>query len=281
VKTITLVAYNRPHYTEQALEGLANCRGFCDFDRMAIFIDPGDHEVVEVCRAWSRAQPIQVEVFVNERRLGVADNPFKAYSHAFEYSSSDFNVALEDDAVLSPDAVELAVWFDRQHGAEMSRYTFLNLCDHYAYRGEKRNKGDVPEDPSLVAESVNLSSPFAWCFTRHQWPFVKRHWNKNTRSVLGWDWSIRFGMRVEGRIALTPVVSRCRNIGSLNATHESAETFRWQLGLRHSDGSHRGDFTIVNPVSPEQSKRLAPWMVQELPGYFERGRYPPDEGTYE
>jgi len=268
VKSITLVAYNRPLYTDEVLRALASCRLISDFDRLAIFVDPGCADVAGLCRTWSKRMPIAAEVFANESRLGVAGNPLKAYSYVFEQLAVDYNVAIEDDAVLSPDALELALWFHDHHGSETSRYCFFNLCDHYRYRGEGRNWGNVPEDPSLIAENADLSSPFAWCLPRREWPFVKRNWNQNTRSIGGWDWSIRFAMRMEGRIALTPVLSRCRNIGRLNGTHENEETYRAQLGLRHSDGSYRGGFNMVNRVSEEQSRRLARWMIPEVPRYF-------------
>jgi len=268
VKTITLVAYKRPDYTAEALRGLAQCNGVSEFDRISIFIDPGFDEVASVCRTWVDRLPIPVSVCVNESQLGVAGNPFRAYSFVMDELGSELNVAIEDDAVLSPDALELALWFYKEHGAEKSRYAFLNLCDHYQYRGAGLNRGGVPNDLSLIAESINLSAPFAWCFTKNQWPFIKRNWNKNQRSIWGWDWSLRFAMRMEGWISLTPVVSRCRNIGRLNGTWETGETFWIQLGLLHSDGSYRGDYALVNPVTEQQARALATWMLPEIPRYL-------------
>jgi hypothetical protein len=186
----------------------------------------------------------------------------------FEELGANFNVAIEDDALLSPDALELALWFAENHGTGEGRYQFLNLCDHYQYRGQGKNRNDVPEDASLVAETGDLSSPFAWCLPKRSWPFVKRHWNKNQRSISGWDWSIRFGMRMEGVVALTPVLSRCRNVGRLDGTHENRDTFRAQIGLNHSDGSCRGGYRVVNPIADEDLRRLDAWMIPELPRYF-------------
>lgn len=258
MKTITLVAYKRPAYTNEVLRHLACCRKLDQFHRLCIFIDPGNDEVVEVCRARRQSFSIPVELTVNEKLLGVAQNPVRAYTFVFEELSTDFNVAIEDDAALTPDALELALWFYANHGSPSSRYSFLNLCDHYDYRGAGMNRGNVAEDPSLLAESINLSSPFAWCFTRHSWPFVKRNWNKNTRSIWGWDWSMRFGMRMEGRIALTPVVSRCQNIGRMDGTFETGQTFWVQQGLRYSNGSYQGDFSLVNPVTERGCAQAQP-----------------------
>jgi hypothetical protein len=266
MKTITFVGYKRPAYTNQVLSHLALCDGLTRFDRMEMFIEPGYDEVVDVCRHWASRLPLPAGITVNAKRLGVADNPLRALSHVFETLGSDFNVAIEDDAVLSPDAISLALWFAEQHGGAESRYAFLNFCDHYVYRGNGRNGGGLIEHPSLLAESPHLSSPFAWCFTRHRWPFAKRHWNTNVRSIQGWDWSIRFGMRIEGVISLTPVLSRCRNIGELDGTWDTPESWAAvQLGLNHSDGSYRGDYSIVNPVSPEVAHQLCPWMIPEIP----------------
>jgi len=262
------VAYRRPDYTEKALQALRRCTGLDDFDHFSIFVDPGFPEVIRVCGDWASRFPINAMVHVNEAHLGVAENPFRAYSHVFDRLNSDFNVAIEDDAVLSVDALKLALCYFQHESSATSRYSFLNLCDHYDYRGNGKNIGNVPEDPSLLAESTNLSSPFAWCFARHQWPFIQNNWDKNVGGLRGWDWSIRFAMRMEGKVALTPVLSRCQNIGERGGVHEDGTTFHYQLGLRYSDGTYRGPFKVVNRITPDESRRLEPWMVLELPRYF-------------
>jgi hypothetical protein len=265
--SITLVAFKRPEYTSQALEAVSRCRGLTRFDCLFISIDPGFDAVSTVCRDWAKRLPIPVEVTVNATALGVAGNPLRAYSRAFDEARSDFNVAIEDDAVLSPDALELALWFYDRHGAE-GRYSFLNLCDHYDYRGDGKNKGAVPERPELLAETSNLSAPFAWCLPRREWAFVKANWNANSRSIPGWDWSLRFAVRMESKVALTPVLSRCRNIGRLDPTHETKETFWVQSGLRYGDGSYTGDYAIVNQLRVDELRRIENWMLPELPRYF-------------
>lgn len=272
MKTITLVAYKRPGYTEDSLLFLSNCRGLEQFNRLDLFIDPGDDAVAEVCRSWIARMPIQTEVHVNEERLGVAGNPYRAYSTVFDQLGSDFNVAIEDDALLSPDALELALWFLENHCGPEGRYQFLSLCDHYQYRGPGRNLNDLPEDPALLAETSNISAPFAWCLPKRSWPFIKRHWNKNRLSIPGWDWSIKFAMRMEGAVALTPVLSRCRNIGRFDGMHENSETFKVQIGLNYSDGSFRGAYRIANRLSDAELRRLDTWMIPEIPRYFSEPR---------
>jgi hypothetical protein len=272
MKSITLVAYKRPDYTAAVLEHLSACRGLDAFDRVLIFIDPGVDRVSEICRHWASRLPIPAEAIVHPERLGVAGNPFHAYTHVFEELGAGFNVAIEDDAVLSSDALELALWFHDRYARQGGRYAFLNLCDHYEYRGEGSNKGGVPENPALLAETSNLSSPFAWCLPGREWPFIKANWNRNSRSITGWDWSIRFAMRMEAKVALTPVVSRCRNIGALDGTHENRDTYQVQLGLRYSDGAYTGDYSIVNRLETDQLRKLERWMVPELPRYFARDK---------
>jgi hypothetical protein len=272
MKTITLVAYKRPGYTAMVLDHLNRCRGLEQFDRLAIFIDPGFDGVAEICRSMLAHLPLPAELQINEDKLGVAGNPYRAYSTVFDQLATDCNVAIEDDALLSPDALELALWFFEHHGSTEGRYHFLNLCDHLRYRGPGQNHNGLPEDPALLAETQHLSSPFAWCLSKRAWPFVKKNWNRNQRSIAGWDWSLRFAMRVQGIVALTPVLSRCQNVGRFDGTYDTEETFRVQLGLNYSDGAYRGNYRIVNPLSDAELRRLDWWMVPELSRYFSETR---------
>jgi hypothetical protein len=165
----------------------------------------------------------------------------------------------------------MALWFYENHsGSDV--YLCLSFCDHLRYRGPGKNRNGLPEDPSFLAETRDISAPFAWCFPARSWPFAKRHWNKNRLSLPGWDWSLRFGMRIEGRVGLTPVLSRCRNIGRFDGTWENGETFKVQLGLNYSDGSYRGGYSIVDPVAESDRRRLDAWMIAELPRLFSEPR---------
>jgi hypothetical protein len=271
MKTITLVAYRRPAYTDQALHSLRRCQELNRFDRLDIFIDPGYDSVRQVCEAWAARMPVQAEVHVNTERLGVARNPLNAYCYVFDNLGSDFHVAIEDDAVLSPDALRMALWF-YENQAVAGDYLSLNFCDHMRYRGPGKNRHGLAEDPSFLAETRDISSPFGWCFPRRSWPFVKRHWDKNRLSLPGWDWSLRFGMRIEGKVGLTPVLSRCRNIGRFEGTWENGETFQVQLGLNYSDGSYYGDYEIVESVPAAERRRLDAWMIAEIPRLFSEPR---------
>ena len=277
MNTITLIAHNRPSYTAQTIMGLTEALLNTVnpvFDKLIFSIDPGNSEVVDVCEkaaeVLANGSVIECVVYVNKGRLSddgtiaVATNTELALMRAFEENDSDFNLSIEDDAVLTPDATLIAEWFLRCHGGPTSGYLLMSMCNHRDF-GRNRNPGTIPNDPSYIAEAAHITSPFAWCLSRYQWPFVRDSWNKKIKFPMGWDWSLSYAMRLEKKRALHPVLSRCRNIGREGGVHESVETFdHSQLGLTYSDGTYSGDYRIVARIPDSELEQLDPWMTLEL-----------------
>lgn len=263
MRTITLVGYNRIGYMAQAIGALVECRGIETFDKLIISVEPGCSEVIEMChraaKMLSDGGVIDVEVYENIQRLGVAWNPFVALCRAFEIHGSDFNLAIEDDALLRPDAIDVLNWFESNHGGPTSEYTLMSMCNHKEYF-----MPEVVKYPDSVVESDHITSPFAWACTKHQFPFIKSAWNFKTVPPLGWDWSLSMAMRLESRKAVHPMLSRCQNIGRENGTNETPETFdKTQLHLPYSDGSYSGEFVFDLKILNGDVRELNNWMLPE------------------
>ena len=277
MKTITMIAHDRPAYTAQAIGALAEALVKLDeltFDELIFSIDPGNDEVARVCERASQTLAesgiVECSVYVNASRQSasptdaVAENELLALGRAFEDRDSDFNLSLEDDAVLTPDAALLAKWFWECHGGPASEYTLMAMCNHRDF-GRGKNPGGIPDDPSYVAEATHISSPFAWCTSRWQWPFIRDHWNKKVVNPSGWDWSLSYAMRLDKRRALHPVLSRCKNIGREGGVHEYPEWFdQSQGGLVYSNGTYAGPYKVVAKIPDSELERLEPWMLPEL-----------------
>ena len=277
MKTVTLIAHSRPGYTAQAIGALAEALLKPDepiFDKLIISIDPGNAEVETICNRMaevlSTSGVIDCTVYVNAPRQSpsptdaVAENELLALSRAFEEHGSEFNLSIEDDAILTPDAALLAKWFWECHGGPASKYTLMAMCNHRDF-GHGENPGGVPNDPSYVAEASHIAAPFAWCMSKWQWPFVRDYWNKKVVNPSGWDWSLSYAMRLDKRRTLHPVLSRCKNIGREGGVHEYPEWFdKSQGGLVYSDGMYAGPYKIVVKIPDSELEKLEPWMLPEV-----------------
>lgn len=279
MKTITLIAKDRPIYTANALTGIADAliylaENSCPtYDKLIVSLDPvqlpegvkphSETEIVceKICQMLCESGLIECEIYTNKMQFGVGGNHSLALHRAFEEHRSDYNVLVEDDAVLSPDALLLANWFYSMHGFPQDKYTLLSLCNH---RDFGPSQTAIASDPSYLAESLHITSPFACGFTKWQWPFIKASWNCKTKFPTGWDWSLSFAMRLERRRAIHPVLSRCQNIGRENGTNETPQTFdKTQLGLKYSDGSYQGDYLVVAQLDDMDLYKLDDWMISE------------------
>ncbi len=220
MKTITLVACNRLNYLKCAIESLKknNLNGYTLF----IGVEPVDEEVISYCR---QLDFMPTHVTVNSSRLGVAGNPLATIARAFE-SGSDFNVALEDDLLLSPDALDLANWFSEL--PQSADYFCLNLF-HY---------GSNPELPSEVVES-NHFAPLGWAASAKMWrELIEPNWLSDKR---GWDFSVNQVLLQEKKLKLLrPSLGRANHVGREGGVHCSP-AFHDQVfsKLVISDGSIR------------------------------------------
>jgi hypothetical protein len=219
MKTISLVACNRLHYLVQTVECLK--RNNVDGYTLFLGVEPVDQTVVEYCR---KLDFMPVHLTVNPARLGVAWNPRATIGRAFK-SGSEFNVAIEDDLLLAPDALDLTNWFC---GLNDPGYFSLNLCN---YRSD-------PSFPSEVEESSHFI-PLGWAVTRVVWQtLIEPEWMCDAR---GWDFSVNKVLGCHAtRKVLQPKLARSNHNGREGGEHCSAEfhdrTFRH---LSMSDGSKR------------------------------------------
>ena len=231
MKTISMTAYRRPEYETTVIASLlVNTPSL----RQGNFLG--------VCRDQD-----------GEKNIGCDNNTLKAIEGAFE-EGSDFNLHLEDDTVLSPDALALCNWF--YNLPERDNYVLLNLHAH--------SKADALERPLDVVESARFSS-WGWAITRKQWETVVRpEWNAKKRfHPMGWDWSVGLTIQRHGLKTLRPVLSRVRNIGRENGTYETPEHWdEWAKDLVHSPGGFGRDFRIAERLAAMPP--VDEWVTQEL-----------------
>lgn len=257
-KVVVVTAWRRPEYLKRTLTALFNCRRIEDY-RVLVQVDGKSGNDGKLLGPGPYADCVEptLKFPVAVRPLSTCYGVAKAPLDALRWAFADANqvVKIEDDAVLTPDALEVADFFfntvERNEDL-MSRWTLMSLCAH----GSKERA-----HPSRIREHGHITSPFAFCIHRHHWPFIERVWNCKVRPPYGWDWSLTYAMRLEGRRAVAPVWSRCENIGREGGVHDTPESFdAAQVGVSFSDGAETPIFSIEKISDPV---KLEPWMEEE------------------
>jgi hypothetical protein len=263
MKTITVLAWRRPEYTKRCLEALERCRMFGAYKT---FISIDGERTAETDATYSVAEnfadkyPKLVDVIQCRVNRGVADHPEAAYEYAFTGLGygSDFNVAIEDDCLLAPDALELADWFYAHPNRD--QWAFLNL-GHI--------QGDGWDRPMEVCESSQIVSPWCWAFTRETWAKIRPCWNQKQQVPVGWDWSLSYTMALNGWTSLYPYLSRAYNIGKEGGVHTVPSAYDAELGFMSwsGDGTQPVPPAITSPVvTPLDASKpvFQEWMIPEM-----------------
>jgi hypothetical protein len=209
LRTITIAAYRRPVYLQQVLdslsEALKNCPEFRP-DSIILGIDPGGHsEIIKM--DW----PPLFEIIQWPEHLGINEHPRRLLQYAFMELGSDFNVHLEDDTVLSPDALRLALWFQRTPNDALT----LSLHNpSYDY-----------EHPERVYRTERFGC-WGWACNRPAWMrWLSHYWNYKRELPIGWDWSISKLMAEKGMHSFAPSLSRVHNIGREGGQYQTPEGY--------------------------------------------------------
>jgi Glycosyltransferase like family 2 len=264
-RSITVCAYNRPHYLHQVLHSLRVALGHCaEWHGSSVFIgvDPGGDNEIEVRAVAERFAALhqrRTEVIVWDRHLGVSENPRRLLQHVFIERQSEFNVHLEDDTVLSPDALSLAEWYRLKQKAfeiRLDGTSALFLALH------SRSHNDHPQQPDLVHLRPDFC-PWGWCCTYLSWWLWFSHWWNCKREIkLGFDWSASYMMHKHGLWGLEPSLSRVTNIGRELGEHQTPEEFDIDMaGLVAAGYEHTcspGEFRMDSHTPVEEMKR-PPW----------------------
>jgi hypothetical protein len=150
---------------------------------------------------------------------GARDNMYNVLSHAFKLGS-DFNVHLEDDFLLSPDAVDLANWYYENFKDIPSTYMSYGLF----------NWGSVGDDFSGVVTAPTFHG-LGWCAFKENWEeCYSRCWYDDVlagkyANAYGWDWAVEAYFKEFGCKSILPSLSRTKHVGRLNGTCCTIEFF--------------------------------------------------------
>lgn len=251
MKTISLPVYRRPDRVKRLLETLRACKP--DGYTLLVSAEPGHQEVLDVIASID-FMPFRVSI--NKERLGLNANIKNSLFIAMN-SGSDFNVALEDDIVLAPDAIRMADWFST-----------------YERRGEYGCLGffgvaSMAKSPLEICESQDFRS-WGWCFPRSSWHnyiFPGLHCEPVIDDSVEhkdlWDFKLAYYFIQYGVRTLHPLLTRSNHEGySDGTTTLDPELLKHFKNPVMSDGSYGPDFFVTRPSGrvtlDPVSKRFVP-----------------------
>ena len=201
MKTMTMTVCRRPEYLIEVLDTLkaAKPEGY----KLFLGIEPDNQEVRDICK---NIDFMETDYFVNDRVLGVRENPFKTQERAFN-AGSEFNIYLESDVVVSPDVVRMSEWYRQLPNRD--DFLCMNLW--------------CPESEEISEELRRHKrfSALGIAVSKHQWerwfhPTWMTHQN-------GWDYSfIKLLTDNPELYSLTPKMSRTHHIGRFGGAHYNA-----------------------------------------------------------
>lgn len=208
MRTISLSTNDRPHYLKETLDALKNCVGVKDWT-LVVSLEPN----IECWDMISQIGFMEVIRLRNQIQRGVNVNTFLAIESAF-HLDAEYNVYLEDDVLLSRDALTLA----RQWAAGDRRHVL-------AFRRRQQRLVGGERHVELSDEEGLLGCGFV-CGCG-QWPHLRAHWfevNPPQHKGETWDLALGDALQREGAKLWRPMINRSRHIG-VTGTHTSPSNY--------------------------------------------------------
>lgn len=199
MKTISIPTNDRLNLLECCLESIRAAIGVDEWT-LVFNCEPNQ----PVCDYVSRISWAPVYFNRNPVQMGCWVNTFLAANFAMSLGS-DFNLYLEDDIIISRDALALTNQFWK------TPYHVLCL---------RRPEKVITKEPDRVSAFKGglLGDGFAW--RKELWPVIRSLWfGRSHQGFSMWDWSLEDGMKAANISQCRPCMNRSQNIG-ISGTHQ-------------------------------------------------------------
>lgn len=210
VNSISITAFNRPDLLKQVVDSILS-NDTSGFTHCYCGIEPERQEenFKELVRLQERFEVF--ECVFNKSNMGVRKNPFNLLSYVFdEKNNVDFNLYLEDDSLLSPDAFDFVRFYLKNYSANN-----IMCCNLYNYSSTYTMPKTVGNVFEFCALGVGI--------TKRQWKtWFEPYWFDEQIRIKneidldgkgGWDWSIRAVMKEFSLRVIAPSLSRSYHLG--------------------------------------------------------------------
>ena len=225
MKAVCICTSNRPEVLRRCLASLSKNK-----TEGWTLIVSRDMDSPSVLAEIEKVKFMPVTHWLNPARLGPDLNTFTVCSVSMEGFGADAQLYLDDDMMLSPDALDLCNWFlSRKDLQDPSRSAGLCIC----------TKDNNPTRANSIATNDGWMGLVGqgYCYTREMWfQFIKRVWWVYEPHFGGdaYDWAIGHKAKDTGRKIYRPRFSRSMHMGGMGH-HGRGEQFPAHI----SDGERR------------------------------------------
>jgi len=253
---IAISAYNRPEYLQRCIAALYKAKGF-DKEKYNIFCamdcnDDGSfsNDVLDVF-FWFRLVPD-----IAKKKQGCNYTVKKALDMAWE-DSPDFVLMLEDDIIISDDALIYIEWAAQKYKDDPSVRT-IGLWGHD--NGYELGTPLSEREHGKVMRQ-NYFTCWGWGTWRDRWEEMLATWTTGNDSHET-SWDVIASSHLGDRVEILPSISRAYNCGEHGGTHRGRA---WPglvaSGLIDPDGQIEYWEHVLNPLEKD-------WPIYVILGRF-------------
>lgn len=211
MKTIVTLHYNRPDCTKKCIEYLSNCRDIDSYN-VFFFVEPCECEVLDIIKKCN----LNKFIFVNDTLKGLWKNKLQAVN--FAMNNSEYAIILEDDVLLSKDALIYFDWANRYffENKEIATVTAYNMLD-----------GEYHSSLYNQVQKRQWYNSTAWAIWKNRYELVNQ-WTGEDKDLMK---KLHLSQNMH---EVFPLLSRAQNIGFVNGVKSPAKEILKVVGIENS-----------------------------------------------
>lgn len=241
-KVITMTHFNRPEYTEQSLESLAKADGIQEYTIYAHIdvmangqIHPSVQKIID---RYKDIIPLHQVKFSNKN---IGCNGSVYYTMNLGFTQSDYVIHIEDDIVVSKDALRYFEW----------GFKFYSDPTIFTIDGYNNIKYNDEKDIEYTAISTESYRCWGWATWIDRWQEMSPQWqftyaarkDEQGKKIFeggSWDVFVKKVLR-KNRKRIFPKIPRTKNIGEYGIHTPSVTWHR----MKHTVEKWANDYEIV------------------------------------
>jgi glycosyltransferase involved in cell wall biosynthesis len=252
---IVVAAYNRPEYLQRCLAAIFGMKGIEAIKTpICVAVDKlPDGTYNEAVLAV--AKRFECPLILSEAKQGCNGTIKSALVHAWS-GNPDFVLLIEDDIIVSPDALMYVQWAAKEYKDDPSVRT-IGLWGHN--KGYQPWQALSPKEAGKVMRQQYFTC-WGWGTWRSRWEEMLQTWTTGDDSH-DTSWDVIMSSHLNGRDEILPSIARAYNCGEIGGTHR---------GRAWPGATSAG---LVDPDGPLEFWEYKPAkMDEEWPVYVILGR---------